>query len=109
MNAISSLEHRGPAQAIQKALQQIESKVSLFHSTNHNDLQEQQLAKEAVGTTTTRLPEAQVPGEVPVTNLDDKAVDIVARNVLKAARKNACGKTGEYCDIKLVYDQRSYS
>lgn len=49
-----------------------------------------------------RLPDAQVPGEVPKTLLTNKEVDIVARNVLAAARKNACGKKGEFCDLKLA-------
>jgi len=46
-----------------------------------------------------RLPETNVFGEAPHTALSDDEVDMVARHVLRGARKARCDKTDEYCQI----------
>jgi len=48
-----------------------------------------------------RLPETDVFGEAPHTDLSDDEVDIVVRNVLKAARKSRCARSDEYCQLQF--------
>jgi len=48
-----------------------------------------------------RLPETNVIGEAPHTELNNDEVDIIARMVLKHARKARCAKEDEYCRIQF--------
>jgi len=48
-----------------------------------------------------RLPETDVFGEAPHTDLTSDEVDIVVRHVLRGARKRRCAKTDEYCNVEL--------
>jgi len=48
-----------------------------------------------------RLPETDVFGEAPHTDLNNDEVDIIARHVLKGARAARCARTDEYCRLKF--------
>jgi len=48
-----------------------------------------------------RLPETNVFGEAPHTQLSDDDVDAIARHVLRGARKARCDKADEYCQIEF--------
>jgi len=48
-----------------------------------------------------RLPETDVFGEAPHTDLTPDEVDLVARDVLKDARRARCAKEDEYCELQF--------
>jgi len=48
-----------------------------------------------------RLPETDVFGEAPHTDLTPDEVDLVARDVLKDARRARCASEDEYCELQF--------